>query len=149
MHMAKTELVVTIRRPVEEVFAVLCDVENVPKWSPNTLEERMLTEGPMGIGSRRLAVIRTFGSHTIENEAEMIGFEPNRRMLIKSVRSAVPFRITIDFEPIDGGTRLRWLAEVLPGGLMKPLGPLLVAFYKRTFSKDLRRLRDLMNAGDL
>lgn len=147
--MARTEIAVTINRPVEDVFAVLSDVTNVPKWSPNTVSERMVTEGPMGIGSRRVAVTRTFGKRTIENEAEMIGFEPNRRMVVKSVRSPVPFLITIEFERLNGGTRLRWIADFQPGGLLKPIGPLMAALYRRLFRKDLERLRDMMNAGAL
>jgi uncharacterized protein YndB with AHSA1/START domain len=142
-------MTVTINRPPEDVFAVLSDVRNVPLWSPNTIEERMLTDGPMGVGSRRVAVIKGFAGRTTANEAEMVGFEPNRRMVVKSVRSPVPFRITIDFEPVDGDTRLRWTADIRPGGVLRPTGPLMAALYRRVFRRDLRRLRDLMNAGEL
>ena len=109
----------------------------------------MLTEGPMGIGSRRLAVIRTFGSRTRENEAEMIGFEPNRRMVVKSVRSAVPFLIT---HRLRADRRRHATPLVGRGAARRPAEaarPLLIAFHKRTFSKDLARLRDLMSAGEL
>ena len=146
---ARTEITVTINRPPEDVFAVLSDVRNVPLWSPNTIEERMLTEGPMGVGSRRVAVIKSFGGRTMENEAEMVGFEPDRKMVVKSVRSPVPFLITIDFEPMDGDTRLRWTADIHPGRLLRPIGPLMAALYRRLFRRDLQRLRDLMNAGEL
>ena len=147
--MATTEMAVKIRRAPDEVFAVLSDVENVPKWSANTVREEMLTPGPMGIGSRRLAITKAFGGRTIENEAEMIGFEPNRRMIVKSVRSPVPFLITIELEPVDAGTHLRWAADLRPGGLLRPSGPLIAALYRRLFRRDLHRLRDLMNAGAL
>lgn len=50
------------------------DVSNVPKWSPNTIEQRMRRRNPVGIGSRRLAV-SGFGKKAIQNEAEMVGFQ--------------------------------------------------------------------------
>ena len=55
---ASTTMTVTIARPVEDVFAVLSDVKNVPIWSSNTIDETLLTPGPLRKGSRRRAVIR-------------------------------------------------------------------------------------------
>lgn len=42
--MATAELVVTIKRPVEEVFAVLINLENAPKWS-RAFSRRRRVEG--------------------------------------------------------------------------------------------------------
>jgi hypothetical protein len=41
----------TLRRPVEEVFGVLSDPENAPKWSPNALEEKLTSPRPVRVGS--------------------------------------------------------------------------------------------------
>ena len=43
---ASTTMTVTIARPVEDVFAVLSDVEKAALWSSNTVEETLLTPGP-------------------------------------------------------------------------------------------------------
>ena len=45
---ASTTMTVTIARPVEDVFAVLSDVKNVPIWSSNTIDETLLTPGRCG-----------------------------------------------------------------------------------------------------
>src|SRR4051794_29899281 len=83
MGVAKASVVIT--RNVEDVFGVLSDVTNVPKWNRNAIEVTPLTSGPMRVGSRRRAVSRTFGGGTQTNEAEMVEFEPRRRMVVKSV----------------------------------------------------------------
>lgn len=147
--MTTTKLGVTIARPVEEVFAVLSDVENAARWSRNTLEEKLITPGPLGLGSRRRAVIKTFGGRTTVNEAEMVGFEPNRQMVVELIDSPIPTRIVIDFLAVDPGTRLDWTAEFSPRGALKPTGPLLGFFYRWAFQKDLENLKELMERGQL
>lgn len=146
---ASTTMTVTIARPVEDVFAVLSDVKKVPIWSSNTIDETLLTPGPLRAGSRRRAVIKSFAGRTMQNEAEMVEFEPNRRMVVEVLDAPVPARIIIEFTPVDGGTRLDWTGIVSPRGLLAPTAPLIARFYRRAFEKDLWNLRDLMDRGEL
>jgi hypothetical protein len=66
-------MTVTIARPVEDVFGVLSDVKNVPIWSSTTIDETLLTPGPLRKGSRRRAVIKGFAGRTMQNEAPARG----------------------------------------------------------------------------
>jgi uncharacterized protein YndB with AHSA1/START domain len=147
--MSIAALTVTIKRPVEDVFAVLTHLENAAKWS-RAIEETLTTPGPMGIGTRRRAVVPTFGGRTTENEMELTEFVPNRRLAMGSI-SGFPFevRISIDFVPLGDGTRLDWLVSFEPGGLLRPMAPLLAAVYKRAFAKDLENLKAMMEASVL
>lgn len=146
---ASTTMTVTIARPVEDVFAVLSDVEKVATWSSNTIEETLLTPGPLRKGSRRRAVVKGFAGRTMENEAEMVEFEPNRRMVVKVLDAPVPADIVIEFTPVDGGTRLDWTGIVSPRGLLAPTAFLLARFYRMAFEKDLKNLKALMDRGEL
>ena len=146
---ASTTMSVTIARPVADVFSVLSDVRNVPAWSSNTIEEELLTPGPMRKGSRRRAVIKGLAGRTMLNEAEMVDFEQDQRMVIDVLDARMPARIVIGFTPVDGGTRLDWTATLSPRGLLGPLAPLLLRLYRRQFEKDLRNLKALMDRGDL
>lgn len=146
---ASTTMSVTIARPVEEVFAVLGDVEKVALWSSNTVEETLLTPGPLRKGSRRRAVIKGFAGRTMENEAEMIEFEPNRRMVVKVLDAPVPAEIVIEFTPVDGGTRLDWTGTVAPRGLLAPTAGLIARFYRMAFEKDLKKLKVMMDSRQL
>lgn len=146
---ASTTMSVTIARPVEDVFAVLSDVKNVPKWSSNTIDETLLTPGPLRKGSRRRAVIKGFAGRTMQNEAEMVEFEPNRRMVVKVLDAPVPVQIVIEFTPVDGGTRLDWTGIVSPRGILAPTAFLIARFYRMAFEKDLRNLKALMDRRQL
>ena len=139
----------TIERSVQDVFAVLTHVGNAAKWS-RAIEEELLTPGPMAIGSRRRAVVPTFAGRTSENVMELTELEPDRRLAMRGV-SGFPFdvRIAIDLVRLDGATRLDWLVSLAPTGLLRPMGPLLAATFRRAFAKDLGNLKAMMEAGAL
>lgn len=52
--MATFDVSTTIKRPVEDVFAVIGNVENSPKWSSAALEAKQTSPGPMGVGTTAL-----------------------------------------------------------------------------------------------
>ncbi|MDQ2934529.1 MAG: SRPBCC family protein [Chloroflexota bacterium] len=139
----------TIKRPAEEVFGVLSDPENAPKWSLNALEEKLTSPGPVGVGSTRRAVVKTLGGRTAENHAVCTEFEPNRRLVWRSTSAPIPFQVGVDFTPVDGGTRVdsTWAWE--PKGLLRLASPILDLMFKRAMQKDVENLRVLMEAGDL
>lgn len=142
-------LSVTILRPVGDVFAVLTDVVNAAKWS-SALEEQLITPGPLRVGSRRRAVVPTFAGRSMENEMELTELVPDRRLAMRGVVGfPFPVRILAEFEPADGGALLRWTTYLEPGGIAKPLGPVLAATYRRSFAKDLAKLKSMMESGAL
>jgi uncharacterized membrane protein len=147
--MSTAALTVTIRRPVADVFAVLTNLENAARWS-RAIEETVITPGPMGVGTRRRAVVPGFAGRTMENVMELTEFEPDRRLAMRSV-SGLPFevRIAIDFVPLADDSRLDWLVSFDPGGILRPTGPLIAVAYKRTFAKDLATLKAMMESGEL
>ena len=85
----------------------------------------------------------------MQNEAEMIEFEQNRRMVVKVLDAPVPAQIVIEFTPDDGGTRLDWTGTVSPRGILAPTAFLLARFYRMAFEKDLRNLKALMDRREL
>jgi uncharacterized protein YndB with AHSA1/START domain len=93
-----------IRRPVEDVFRVLSNPENAPKWSPHAIEEKLTSPPPVRVGSTRRAVVKTFGRGTAENHAVCTAFEPNRRIAWQTTSAPFPFQVTVDFVPVESGT---------------------------------------------
>lgn len=142
------QISIIINRSVTDVFAVLSNVEDTPKWSSNALEEKMTSAGPVGVGSTRRAVVRSFG-RTAENEAEVTEFEPNRRIALQGISGAFPFRVSMDFERVAGGTRVDWTWDLAPRGFLQLAGPLLARVFTWQFRKDLNSLKDMMEAGAL
>ena len=99
--MPRDTVSITIERPIEDVFAVLTDVEKTPTWYPAVIEERMTSDGPLGVGSSRISISKSFGIRN-ENEAVVTSLEPNRAVTIRSISSEVPFEITITFTTSNG-----------------------------------------------
>src|SRR5918999_5926957 len=112
--MATAEVSTTIRRPLEEVFAVVSDPESAPKWSSGSLESTKTSAGPIGVGTTSRAVSKFLGRR-IETELEMTEFEPNRRFVSRSKSGPFPIEATVTFEAINDGTRVNAIIEADPG----------------------------------
>ena len=139
----------TIRRLVEDVFAVLSDPENAPKWSSNALEEELTSPRPVRVGTTRRALVKTLGRGTAENHAVCTAFEPNRRIAWRSISAPVPFEVTVDFTPTDGATRVDSVWAWEPKGLYRPVAPLLDLMIRRALQRDVDDLRRMMEAHEL
>jgi len=146
--MATFDVSTTIKRPVEDVFAVISNVENNPKWSSVALEAQQTSPGPIGVGTTARFVGKFLGRR-IESESEVTEFEPNRKYSWKSKSGPFPIKASTTFEQIEGGTRVNTTAEADPGGFFKLAEPLIMSMGKRQFQNDLDNLRDLMEANAL
>ena len=146
--MAQVEISTTIKRPVEDVWAVISNVENNPKWSSAALEAKQTSPGPIGVGTTARFVGKFLGRR-IESASEVTEFEPNRKYSWQSKSGPFPLKASTTFEQIEGGTRVNTTAEGEPGGFFKLAEPLIVSMGKRQFQSDLDNLRDLMEANAL
>src|SRR5918992_167867 len=104
--MATANVSTTIKRPVEDVFAVLSNPETSPKWSSSSLESKKISEGPIGVGTTWRSVSKFLGRR-IETEMEITEFEPNRKFTLRSMSGPFPLQAAVPFERIEAGTRIR------------------------------------------
>ena len=146
--MLKIESTTVINRPIEEVFAVLSNFENNPKWSSAFLEAKKTSEGPIGVGTTWRGVAKALGQR-IETELECTEYEPNRKCAQKSKSRPFPTEVRQTFEPVEGGTRVNVRLDAEPGGFFKLAEPLVVSMLKRLTEADLATLKDLMEAHAL
>ena len=146
--MAKADISTTIKRSLEDVFVVLSDTENSPKWSSSSIEARTTSEGPIGVGTTSRSVSKFLGRR-IETEMEITAFVPNRKFAWHSKSGPFPLQATVNFERIEGGTRVNASIEAEPGGFFKVAEPLIVSIAKRQFQADFDNLKDLMEANAL
>jgi len=144
----KIETSIVINRPLEEVFAVLSNIENNPKWSSAFLEAKKTSAGPIGVGTTWRVVQKALGQR-IEGEAEVTEYEPNRKCALKSRSGPIPAKIRQTFEPVEGSTRVSVVFEAEPGGFFKLAEPLVMSMLKRTLETDFANVKDLMEAHAL
>src|SRR5690242_5692000 len=95
---------IAIRRPRDEVFAYLADLENLPRWNYAIARTRKLTPGPVGVGSR-YHQIRTVPARR-EEDLEVVELEPGRRLTVQATLNTLPARLSYTLEPAGGATVL-------------------------------------------
>lgn len=139
------EMGTIVNRPVEEVFAMLADLANDPKWRREWVEARATTEGALGVGSRCVLVGKALGKRT-EAEYEITGFEPNRRVAWKTVRGPLPLTFFRAVETADSATKVTIGYDAEARGAMKLVGPLLSSMGRRALARDLPQLKGLLEA---
>jgi uncharacterized protein YndB with AHSA1/START domain len=139
---------VTIRRPIEDVFAVLTDVENTGKWFPGNVEEHWTSPPPYGVGSTRHAIVTMFGRRT-ENDAVTTEYDPPHRAAMRGTTPNAPFDATLTFAPNGDGTRVEVITDFHLGGWTRPFGPLVTALYGRAWARGLKTLKVMMETGEL
>lgn len=146
--MARVEISSMIKRPVEDVFAVLSNVENNPKWSSAALEAKQTSPGPIGVGTTARFVGKFLGRR-IESDSVITEFEANRKFSFESKSGPFPIKGSNTVEQIEGGTRVTATFDVEPGGFFKLAEPLVISMAKRQLQGDLDNLKDLMEANAL
>lgn len=139
---------ITIRRPIEDVFAVLTDVEQTGKWFPGNVQEHWTSPPSHGVGSTRRAVVKMFGRRT-ENDAVTTVYEPPHRAAMEGTSPNAPFVATLTFTEAADGTLVQVISELKLRGPARIFGPLVGWLYGRGWSRGLATLKRMMEAGDL
>jgi hypothetical protein len=143
------ELSIMIKRPIEEAFAVLANLENDVKWHSAFVETRNTSGGSLSVGARFLVFEGLLGRRTGGTVYEVTEYEPNRIAAWKTVSGPLPLKFWRTFERVDGGTRFAVKYEGEPRGFLKLAWPLITRLAKRQQGGDMRKLKELMEARAL
>jgi hypothetical protein len=138
---------VTIRRPVEDVWAFMTDMFNAPRVRGMTLATRKVSPGPLGVGS------------VLDNRTVILGFETHFRFtviewdppraaalslsgpLLRSGRLRVELRATS-----DGTHQVTTIdAELSVAGIV--LWPLVGPLARRNLARNDRKAKALLEAS--
>ena len=144
--MSRIDGEITIAAPVEQVFDLVADERNEPRYNPRIVRAEKTSEGPVGRGSRFLAEPRGMGSPGAMT-VEIVDYQRPER-LATSIRS--PYMDadgTLTFDPVDGGTRLHWCWDMHLRGVSRFLSPLLWAIGPRWERRNWVDLKHFMERG--
>jgi hypothetical protein len=115
---------IVICRPVETVFDFVADPRNEPRYNPHALRSDKLSDGSVGLGARFRTEIFSMG-RTTEWFIEITKFERPRQFASAIHSSAAEIQGNQTFDPVDGGTCMRWSWDLKPRGIFKLLAPLI------------------------
>jgi hypothetical protein len=137
---------ITIERPVGEVFDFVSDECNEPRYNPQmTLAERV-SDGPIGLGSRWRAVVRS-GGRPVPMEIEFTAFERPVRLGSRATMSGMVTDGELTFEAVGESTVMRWRWDVQPEGALRLLAPLVKWIGDRQERRVWAGLKACMEAG--
>ena len=143
------ELSIVIKRPIEEAFAFLANLENDVKWHSAFVEVRNTSGGSNSVGARFLVFEGLLGRRTTGTEYEVTQYEPNRSAAWKTVSGPLHLKFRRTFERVEGGTRFAVRYEGEPRGFLKLAWPLIIRMVKRQQGGDMRKVKELMEAHAL
>ena len=129
--MADIEIKTEVKRPVEEVFKLVADIQNYAKWvspkSPMFIENKVSPPGPVGVGTTFEDRLR-FGKAV----GKVIEFKPSKRIVIEQKwypeSHVSEMRVEYYFEPLNGSTRLTHRFDVTPVEIFAPMKAALSQF---------------------
>jgi Polyketide cyclase / dehydrase and lipid transport len=135
----------TIERPRGLVAAYLRDPTNDAEWIGGIRSARLLTPGPVAVGSQ-VERVAAFLGRRVEYVLEITDLT-DEALGMRSVRSPFPMRVRYGHRDAgDGATRV-WLRVQGDAGRFYALaGPLLGAAVRRSIARDLRTLKRVLEA---
>jgi uncharacterized protein YndB with AHSA1/START domain len=107
LRRVQAETTVLIQRDPATVFSFVADAQNLPLYVPTVLSVEKITQGPVGPGTQFHSKMQVTPATTTEAIAEIVDYEPNRRMTSRLTSGSAPNLDVITFTPADGGTLLR------------------------------------------
>ena len=141
------EAMIVIDAPIERVWAELADVEGQPRWMHEMKAVRLLTPGPVGVGTVGEADVRILGI-SVSDPVTITEFEPPHRFGISHEGSFKGNGLITLESGADGTTTIvRWEERLIPP-LLPHLGALVMTpTLGSIFQADLVRLKELVETG--
>lgn len=121
---------IVIARPQAVVFDFVADQRNEPLYNPTMLRSELLTDGPIGMGSRFHAET-TMRGRRVPMTIEITAFDRPARLASATAMSTMDITGTLAFTGVPGGTRMHWSWDLHPHGAVRALGPLVTLIGRR------------------
>jgi uncharacterized membrane protein len=115
---------IVIERPLEEVFDVVADERNEPRYNPRLESVEKVSSGPIGRGTRWHVVTRR-GRRRIAMTIDVTAYDRPRRLASRTRLAGMDITGELTFVPVPAGARMEWRWDLRPHGALRLLGPLL------------------------
>jgi uncharacterized membrane protein len=138
--------VIDVARPREQVAAYLRDPGNDPSWIGGLRSARLVTDPPVGVGSRVERVASFLGRRVeyVNEITELTG----TRLAMRSVRSPFPMRVTYGYDDTgEAATEVSVRVQGDASRLYRLADPLMAWLVRRSVRRDLRTLTRVLEDG--
>jgi carbon monoxide dehydrogenase subunit G len=135
---AVVETTAVIPASPEQVEAYVSDPAKVVELSPDI--ESYELSGPLAVGTKVREVRRVLGRR-MQLEWTVTEYEPNRRIVFHWKGKRMSVTGAVDFEPVDGGTRVSTHNDIRSTGAFRLLEGLIAGGIRREERTMFERLR--------
>lgn len=137
---------IDIDRPRAEVAAFAADPDNATRWYVNIKSVEWETQPPLAVGSRMTFTAQFLGrrlTYTYRVQESV----PGERFVMSTAQGPFPMETTYTWaDTPSGGTRMTLRNRGEPAGFAKIAAPAMAAAMRKANTKDLRRLKSLLEA---
>jgi hypothetical protein len=138
----------TIRCTPEIVAEFAGDPTNAPQWYANVRSVQWRTPPPVGVGSR-MDFVATFLGRRLAYTYEVVEWDPARRLVMRTADGPFPMETVYTWEPVgQASTRMTLRNRGKPSGFSRMTAPMMERAMRRATTKDLARLRVLLETRD-
>lgn len=141
--MPRVEYSIEIEQPIDKVFLYTTNPSNYINWQPWVLDTQ--SDRRIAIGSR-IEVLSQFMGRKLNMTTEVIEFVPNKRIVAQGVPRSFFTRVAYTFERTDGGTRVNYVADFQPSGLLQLFGGVVVNRFRKATEDSFLRLKGILEA---
>ena len=139
--MASITIERSIEAPAERVFQAATDFAGAPERIAGILRMEVLTEGPVGPGTRFRETRKMFGKEATE-EMEIVTFEPPRGYAVRAESHGCRYHTEFRFVPEGSGTRASMVFDAQPVSFMAKVMSVLMRPMLKACAKEMEKDMD-------
>lgn len=137
---------IEVGRPIDEVAAYVADPTNAPQWYDNIKSVDWKTEPPVAVGSR-VAFVANFLGRELAYTYEIVELRPGERLVMRTAEGPFPMETTYTWRATGRSTTHMTLRNRgTPSGFSKLVAPFMARAMKRANTKDLAKLKSLLES---
>lgn len=128
----------------EKVFEIATDFGGCAEWLSGVKETRVLTPGPVGVGTK-FSETRVMGGREATEEMTVSAFDPRRSYTLQCDSHGMSVSSVLMFEADRGGTIVSMDTQVRPvsfgAKLMSPMMAMMAGKMRKHLAQDLHDLK--------
>ncbi|GAB4484607.1 MAG: hypothetical protein Fur0016_23580 [Anaerolineales bacterium] len=147
--MITIDLSTLVDRPVSDIFALLSNPLNLPKWQKMISRIEQVTPGEPTVGTKYKVAAEMMG-RSLTGEMQITAFEPPHKVGFVNQSGPMRVSITVTLKPVGSGAKIALHAEGNPGGVFALAEGMLAGKIKSEMESNLAHLKAaLENQTDL
>jgi uncharacterized protein YndB with AHSA1/START domain len=144
MDMIEVKASVVVNQPIEKVFEFVTTPENDTKWYVGLESWDHTPDEPAGVGSTSQSKIRFLGI-PFDVTWEVIGYEPPKKIKVKTIEGPVSVEAKYTFEAVgEGQTKVTVQGEADLVGVFDLAEPLVERIAQRHWENSFENLKDVL-----